>query len=176
MPGPAVVIEPDELLYRQLKPRVNTQWIDGGGDPPVPPAFFKPSQADTDGLSLLRASVRHHRWAAFRVEQPDVRFRLAVVSAEVLKGLGCRIEQSDDALDRQHATHAHICVPELSHAAFAKGQGNRDRRSRALQLREDICTKGVRFAALGPFDDPQRSGCPLEPDAAYLMGLRRRYG
>ncbi|MFM8582837.1 MAG: hypothetical protein ACKOFW_15210 [Planctomycetaceae bacterium] len=121
---PAAPLAGDEVLYRQVGPGGNPVFYEPGREPPLDYTLFLPSRADLDGLSLIRQAHRAPVWAAFRPEQPAVRFRLAIVSLTLLQAIdaetgltAARYQATPDTLDAErgepwgHAIAAHINRP-----------------------------------------------------------------
>lgn len=70
----------DHLFYRQIKPNANPLFYDPLKRPPVFFTLFLPTRQDIDGLSLIDATRRTPIWAAYRLQLPGVRFRLAEIT------------------------------------------------------------------------------------------------
>ena len=110
-------VQPAETLYRQVGPGGNPIYYDPDHEPPLHDSLFIPNNADTDGLSLTRSRFRAQVWAAFRVEQPDTRFRLARTQAsflvEIAESVGLpslNFDPSPDNLDHRFGEPWAHCV------------------------------------------------------------------
>lgn len=124
IPGQLPRLAEGEVVYRQVSPGGNPVFFQADRDPPLNYTLFLPSRADLDGLSLIRQAHRAPVWAAFRPEQPSVRFQLAVVSVSLLQAIDTEAgfsatgyKATPDALDEQqgepwaHAVAEHINRP-----------------------------------------------------------------
>jgi len=76
---PENIITHDRRVYRQCNP--------DGGDPPfynpksgIHHSLFRPGNRDFDGLSFIRIELRTPIWAAYRIENPEIRFLLINLS------------------------------------------------------------------------------------------------
>lgn len=110
-------VDESELLLRQLGPAANPIYFDAARKPPVHQAAFLPSRKDADGLSFIRGVFRSDVWAAYRSEQPTVRFRLARMEASSLNQVaddcgieGFNFQPTPDELDNQNGPPWGHCV------------------------------------------------------------------
>ena len=160
-------VESDETLYRQIGPSGQPIYFDPKRHPPVHRSLFMPSRADTDGLSLIRSRFRTRVWAAYRVEKPLVRFRLAQLQTSRLRTLAEDVgfpkfhaESTPDELDQQYGPPwAHCVVKEINRRDYDNDwQSKRMIKEWAMAVAGEITSDFV----LGPYPVPT-SEDPLRP-------------
>ena len=157
MPTPPVTN--DETLYRQIGVGGNPIYFDPSRQPPIHRSLFLPSPNDSDGLSLIRARFRAAAWAAFRVEHPEVRYRLAQLLAAELEHHGQNvgfsdfpIESTSDALDDKHGPPFAHCVAIRINRVDYDSNAEKKKLIKEWALRVSDCL--TRTAIIGPFAMP----------------------
>lgn len=152
-------VHADELLYRQIGPRGNPIYFDPARTPPVHQSRFLPANNDTDGLSFIRSRLRTEIWSAFRLENPEVRFRLAIVKSSRMQLLpsdsgfqGLSFRSTADSLDaRFGAPWAHCVVPEINRASYDNDlEAKRRIKDWAMGMANLVSNRDV----IGPFQEP----------------------
>lgn len=152
-------VNEDEMLYRQIGPGGDPIYFNPDRNPPIHQSRFIPTSADTDGLSLIRSRFRTEVWSAYRLEQPSVRFRLAVIQAELLRRIALDSEfeslsyrvSADGIDDRFGEPWAHCVVAEMNRANYDSDVETKKKikewalRATKLIKKEDV---------IGPFDAP----------------------
>ena len=158
----------NELLLRQIGPGGNPIFFDSSKCPPVHPSVFRPTEKDADGLSLIRGRFRTDVWAAYRMEQPSVRFRLARLSVSRLSNVAVALgipelsfPTSPDGLDRLHGEPwAHCVVSEINRTAYEADRETKKRiKEWALAVAQSIAIDDV----VGPYDEPTEDQHPYRP-------------
>ena len=157
MPTPNVDV--NELLYRQIGPGGDPIYFDPERNPPVHQSRFLPTSKDADGLSLVRGRFRTEIWSAYRMEQPAVRFRLALLHASRIQHLSVNLgfqawtlASTTDALDAKFgAPWAHCVAGEINRAAYDNDSNAKIRiKEWAMQVANLLTNQEV----LGPFQEP----------------------
>lgn len=158
----------DETLLRQIHPGGNPIFFDPMQNPPIHHSVFRPTDRDTDGLSLIRQRFRTDIWAAYRLEQPAIRFRLARLSVAKLSelaeqlGLGSlSFPHSPDGLDNLHGQPwAHCVLSEINRNAYDSTFSAKVAiKEWMLAVAKSIAIEAV----IGPFEEPNDTH-PYRPD------------
>ena len=174
MSGPGREVPGEEVLYRRLPRGIDREFVDGPGHPPPPLGFFQFNESDETGMSLLRASERHPRWAAVR---PDgTMCRLLPFQARDLYAIGCGLVVEPDGFDEEHETAAHCVIPDFRRELAGKKARKAKLPSfqRATTLRLKLCRERFVVDAL-PMDPPPDPGVtPVRPEEAGVLRLRAR--
>lgn len=156
---PTPYIDNTEVLYRQVGPAGNPIYYDPQRTPVVHQALFLPSNQDTDGLSLIRGRFRTDVWAAYRNEQPAVRFRLAVLQVPQMEQLASELgfESFDfglsaDGLDDEHGEPwAHCVALQINRADY---DGCPEAKKRIKEWAMKTATRLTDQDIIGPFHEP----------------------
>jgi hypothetical protein len=152
-------VELSEPLRRQVGLGGNPIYFDATRAPPILHySLFLPGRDDADGLSLIRARHRTPIWSAFRPETPDVRYRLACLTADDVAhrarvvGFGVTFDLSPDSLDHRFGEPwAHCVVREINRTAYdTDKEAKRRIKDWAHQIVEQIAPSDV----IGPFAEP----------------------
>jgi hypothetical protein len=164
MPTPAA--DADEVLFRQIGPGGNPIYFDPARNPPVHQSRFLPTDQDTDGLSMIRGRFRSEVWAAYRPEQPEKRFRLAVLRTDAITRLASNLgfqsltlNPSEDSLDRRFGEPlAHCVVAEINRTDYDGGVELKVMiKEWAMAVSRTLATGDV----IGPFVEPTQE--PYRP-------------
>lgn len=165
MPTPQV--SANEILYRQIGPNGNPIYFDPNRTPLVHQSLFLPSKSDADGLSMIRGRFRTEAWSAYRMERPEVRFRLAVLQSvrlsqiAVEEGIGrLSMLSTADSLDSERGEPwAHCVAAEINWNAYHSDPAAKKRiKSWALKVADNITSREV----IGPFPEPNED-TPYRP-------------
>lgn len=156
---PTPIVDHAEVLYRQLGPGGNPIYFDPDRTPVVHQSLFLPALRDTDGLSLIRSRFRSDIWAAYRKEQSDIRFRLAVLQASQMEQLALGVGfvsfsygLSADALDVEHGEPwAHCVATQINRGDYdTSSDAKRRIKEWAMQVSRLLTQQSV----VGPFNEP----------------------
>lgn len=166
MPTPPVALL--EVLYRQLGPGGDPLFYDPTRQPPIHSALFLPGKKDTDGLSLIRASYRTEIWSGTRIENPDIRYRLAKLTAEQLSKIAqntslgsVSYDITPDAIDERFGEpFAHCSVPEVNRTAY---DANRSAKRGIKEWAVAIANALTEDELIGPFQAPTDQDNPHPP-------------
>jgi hypothetical protein len=160
-------VDPYEVVYRQIGPGGSPLFFDQSRQCPIHQSLFLPHRGDTDGLSLIRAAHRSEVWSAYRLERPDVRYRLARFTAQVVVELAnsvgivpLNIEPNPDALDLEHGEPwAHCVLREINRTDYDSDRAAKLRiKEWALAMADQLGHSDV----LGEFPPPTAS-VPYRP-------------
>lgn len=157
MPTPAV--HETEVLYRQVGENRSPIYFDPNRAPPVHRTVFIPTRKDTDGLSLIRSRFRTDIWAAYRLEQPTKRFRLARLQALSLRQLANDLGfqslvflATADGLDDQHGEPwAHCVVTNINRTDY---DSDSDVKKRIKEWALGVANLITNDHVIGPFREP----------------------
>lgn len=158
-----------ESVFRQVGTGGNPIYFDPARQPPIHRSLFYPARNDSDGLSLIRSSFRTAVWAAYRVEQPDTRFRLAEILVATLVDAGSHVgiqglvlDCTPDKLDIEHGEPwAHCVVRQINRTDYDNNSEAKKRiKEWALQIENKINASEVK----GPFPKPGATD-PYRPAA-----------
>ena len=157
MPTPNV--GPHEILYRQVGPKGNPIYYDPLRNPPIHPSVFLPSKEDTDGLSLIRKLFRSQKWAAYRKECPEVRFRIASLEevrvielAFAIGFIAFNFKPTEDALDTEYGEPwAHCVLIEINRPEYDSNPESKKKiKEWALAVANYLTDENI----FGPFERP----------------------
>lgn len=151
-----------EELYRQIPPNGDPPFYQSEASPKVHPATFLPGRSDVDGLSMLRTAFRSLQWSAYRVEQPDKRFRVAQLSLRILSQLAhdvgfdaLDVEATPDQLDRRFGEpYAHCVLVQINRPAYDR---SREIKKRIKEWTEKVSRELTDESIHGPFDPPDEA-------------------
>lgn len=149
-----------EVLYRQVGTGGSPIFFDPDRSPPLFPAVFLPSRADVDGLSLIHSRFRSTVWSAFRVEQPEVRFRIVVLTREFLQEAATiagikdfDLRSTPDALDKRFGPpNAHCVASAINRRDYDQ---DREARKRIKSWTQRISNSLSAADVVGPFPIPE---------------------
>lgn len=152
-------IGPEDVMYRQIGRGGNPIYYDAARNPPVHQSLFLPTGSDIDGLSLIQGKLRSQIWAAYRLEQPTTRFRLAALKVQSIQqnassaGFGTlSFECSPDGLDNdQGEPWAHCVATEINRTAYDKDV---DAKKKIKQWAMFVASGISQSDVLGPFAEP----------------------
>lgn len=152
-------IDGAEILYRQVGYGGTPIYFDPDRNPCLWTNLFLPTNGDTDGLSLIRASFRCAQWSALRLTKPDIRYRLAqLIAAETAtKAIAAGMQtmtfvSSPDDLDDQHGEpHAHCVASQVNINAY---KTNHEAKRAIKEWAHQVANSINREDILGPFPVP----------------------
>jgi len=115
-----------QTLYRQIKNGGNPIYYEPNRTPILHSAAFLPSSQDKDGLSVIQGGFRTKIWAAYRPEQPEERFRIALLRFDFLKTIALdagfpdlQLKTTPDQLDDYFGIpFAHGVLPEINRISY----------------------------------------------------------
>ena len=151
-----------EDLYRQVPPNGDPPFFQAQGSPKIHPATFRPGRSDLDGLSMLRAECRSLQWAAYRVEQPDKRFRVAQLPFRVLSQFAqdvgfdaFDVQVTPDQLDHQFGKpFAHCVLVQINRPDYDRSP---EVKKRIREWTERVVQALTDERIHGPFDAPDEA-------------------
>lgn len=157
MPTPHV--DANEILYRQIGPGGNPIYFDPTRTPAIHQSRFLPTSRDADGLSLIRSRFRTEIWSAYRVEQPTVRFRLAILRSIRLQQLAEKLgiqamtyAPSADSLDDKFGEPwAHCVIVEINRNEY---DNNSDTKKLIKEWALGVANLVTKADVIGPFLEP----------------------
>jgi hypothetical protein len=162
-------VEAEENLLRQLSPDTNPLWFDPDRCPSVHHAAFIPSKRDHDGLSLIRARFRSRLWAAYRLNKPETRYRLAPRTVNLLIELAVEagfptltLKPTEDDLDARHGEPWAHCVAMQINRRDYDDRTNKRMRACIKSWARLVATSLTADIIEGPFDPPTDS-TPYRP-------------
>lgn len=156
---PTSPVEANEGFYRQIGPGGDPIYFDPARNPPVHQSRFLPTSSDTDGLSLVWRRFRTEVWSAYRIEQPTVRFRLAVLRQLRLEQLASELgftamsyDSTADALDVKFGEPwAHCVATSINRVDYDNDSEAKKRiKDWAMGVARIVTSRDV----IGPFHEP----------------------
>lgn len=151
-----------EDLYRQIPPNGNPPFYQSQASPKVHPVTFRPGSSDLDGLSMLRAACRSLQWSAYRVEQPDKRFRVAQLPVLLLSQLAhdvgfnaFDVQVTPDQLDHRFGEpFAHCVLVQINRPDYDRSP---EVKKRIREWTEKVVQVLTDERIHGPFDPPDEA-------------------
>lgn len=155
-----MVCSENESIVRQMGSGGDPIYYDPNRKPDiVHSTLFLPTSKDVDGLSLLNPTNRSLVWCAFRVEQPETRFRLVclnisnlAITASVIGFHSFDIVDSEDCLDLEYGLpYAHCVAQQINRVDYEKDKNVKKMiKEWALSVARSISVESI----LGPFPKP----------------------
>lgn len=160
-------VEPGEVVCRQAGPGGTPIYFDPNRSPPLHHTLFLPGPHDTDGLSVVRAQYRTDRWAACRVERPDVRYNLVRLKVADLQAAASQhgmepfpATPTPDTLDLQFGEPwAHAVLSQINRTEY---DGDAIRKKQIKSWAKAVADQVELHAIVGPFDPPDEE-TPYRP-------------
>lgn len=152
-------MEDGEVLYRQIIPGGDPIWYQHGRKPIVHRSAFLPHPTDTDGLSLIQARLRSQKWAAYRLEKPEKRYRLVSFYVDDLRRHATaagfsefNFEPTSDQLDERYGPpYAHCVATAINRTQYKADPAVR---ARIMEWANSVSKSIAEQDVSGPFEPP----------------------